>query len=74
MVIVFLISGFLFGAVAAGFTLMSGGSILFAIAAYSGFGTLGALLSIGGILMINGAYKSRDEWSDENPAQGPISA
>jgi hypothetical protein len=43
MVIVFVGFGIVFGALAGGLTLVSGGSILLAVAAYSGAGTVSAL-------------------------------
>lgn len=73
MVIVFVAFGIMFGAVAAGFTLVSGGSILLAIAAYSGAGTVGALAAIFCILSFNKAADHASQWQEKNE-NGPVSA
>lgn len=65
MVIVFIAFGVLFGAVAAGFTLMSGGSILLAIAAYSGAGAVGALAITFLLLFFGNASNRSANWQDK---------
>jgi len=66
MVIVFVVFGIMFGALAAGATLVSGGSILLAVAAYSGAGTVGALAAIFLILFFSKAANHASQWQDKN--------
>ncbi len=73
MVIVFVVFGIMFGAVAAGFTLVSGGSILLAIAAYSGAGIIGALAATFFLLFFNKAAGHASQWQEKSES-GPLSA
>lgn len=73
MVIVFVTAGILFGASAAVFTLLSGGSFLFALAAYSGFGIVGAVGAIMLILIFGNNQKSAETWQCK-PKPSSVSA
>ena len=74
MILAFIAFGVLFGASAAAFTLVSGGSILLAIVAYSIAGALGAVLGVGAILWLHGSKSSNDEWNGEKPSSRPATA
>lgn len=73
MVIVFIAFGMMFGALAAGFALVSGGSILLAIAAYSGAGTVGALAATFFLLFFGKAADQASQWHKKKE-NGPLSA
>lgn len=73
MVIAFIAFGVLFGASAAVFTLVSGGSILLALAAYSGAGAIGAVAGIFMLLVFGPKGENGRGWQDEREI-GPISA
>jgi len=73
MVIVFVVFGILFGAAAAFFTLVSGGSILLAVAAYSGAGALGSLGAIFLLMYFGNSENRTKEWQDTRKS-GPLSA
>ena len=73
MVMVFVAFGILFGGFAAVFTLMSGGSILLAVLAYSGAGTVGALGAILFILFFGNTASRAENWHGKKE-NGPVSA
>jgi Na+/proline symporter len=73
MVIVFVAFGILFGGIAAGFTLVSGGSILLAVLAYSGAGTVGALGAILFLLFFGNTATRAETWHGKKES-GQVSA
>lgn len=72
MVILFVAFGLIFGGIAAAFTLASGGSILLAIAAYSGAGAVGALAVTFCLLFFGSIANQATKWNDEKES-GPVS-
>lgn len=73
MVILFVAFGILTGGIAAVFTIASGGSILLAVAAYSGAGTIGALAAIFFLLFFGNIANQSTKWNDKKE-NGAISA
>lgn len=73
MAIAFVAFGILFGGVAAGYTLMSGGSILLALAVYSGVGAVGAIVAISALMIIHMINAEANQWRDKT-GDGPLSA
>lgn len=71
MVIAFVAFGILFGGSAAVYTLVSGGSVLLALAVYSGVGAVGAFCAISALLIISMAKSTT--W-DAKAGNGPLSA
>lgn len=66
MVIVFIAFGVLFGAVAGGLTLMSGGSILLAILAYSAAGAIGALAVTSLLTFFGNSSNETANWQEKS--------
>lgn len=73
MVILFIAFGALFGAIAGGLTLMSGGSILLALAAYSGVGAIGAVAVTFLVVFFGNSSSETGNWQDK-PENGTVSA
>lgn len=73
MAIAFIAFGILVGTTAAGLTLMTGGSLLLAVLAYGGFGTLGAMLPIAALLLRQ-PTALQDDWSDDTKSSAAFSA
>ena len=65
--------GFGFGALAGGLTLMSGGSILLALAAYSGVGAVGALAVTFLVVFFGNSSSEAGKWQDKSE-HGTVSA
>lgn len=70
MVIIFVALGVFLGASAAVFTLVSGGSILLAIAAYSGVGAIGALAAIFALVFFRASKLEQVDWRDKQENRG----
>jgi len=74
MVFAFLALGAIFGAVAAAFTIMSGGSVLLALAAYSGAGTLAAIICIAISIAVTSLRQRQGDWAEDVNTSRPVSA
>ncbi len=74
MIIAFLAVGVLFGSVAGSIALISGGSLLLALAVYSGVGVGAAIVAIALILLVSGFRNARNVWSEAEVKRGPLSA
>lgn len=73
MVVLFVAFGIMFGGAAAVFTVASGGSILMAVAAYSGAGIVGALAATFLLLFLGNIVNQATKWNDKKE-NGPVSA
>ncbi len=74
MVFAFLAFGVLTGAGAAVYTLMSGGSVLLALLAYSGAGVLGTLAIILVTMVLTSLHQRDDAWVEDDQQKSPLSA
>ncbi len=73
MVILYILSGVIFGSAAAAFTIWSGGSILLAVLAYTVGGTLAAMTSVIAIYMIQETAASA-RWPDGDKTKDTLAA
>lgn len=62
MIIAFILFGVMFGAGASALTLVSGGSLLLALAVYSGVGTFTALFAVIAALVVSTVRERREHW------------
>lgn len=64
MIIAFITIGMVFGALASGIALLTGGSVLMALVIYGGVGCSITLLAIAAFLIISGLREEEDDWSE----------
>lgn len=64
MIIAFILFGVMFGAGASALTLIYGGSILLALAVYSGVGTVTATFAVMAALSVSAVRERRRNWAD----------
>ncbi|MEE9387004.1 MAG: hypothetical protein V3U96_00200 [Paracoccaceae bacterium] len=74
MIILFIIAGLFSGALAGSMSLWLGGSMLLAFASYSVFGAIGAVLGVLAYYQFSGMGDDTPNWSDNQQANGPVSA
>ena len=70
MIIAFILFGVMFGAGASALTLIYGGSILLALAVYSGVGTATAMLAVMAALSVAAVRERRQSWADSLDEHG----
>jgi len=73
MVILFVLVGTFIGAMAAWLALWTGGSILFALACYSLFGTLGAMAVVVAAYLRSTSGDNTADWTESQTPEHPLS-
>lgn len=68
MALAFILFGIVFGVSAAGMTLWTGGTVLMALAMYSGVGLLAALSAIGVLVALSGIRENQNLGEQHHPA------